>query len=167
MNINGVRAALAAMLPSPPYSVGDVHYGGRYTDGDLFKMECVDWDGFRVCGRPVEVHFEAQQAYDADKPGILRLDCHFAPYDEFANLSEDDYVVRVGADAAEARINLMRRLGAAANDVCPAGIRLRKCWQVNALWAAEWTLSDDNAACEIKAVVDALADGVTHILREL
>ena len=113
MNINDVRVALAAMLPSPPYSVGDVHYGGRYTDGDLFKTECVDWDGFRVCGRPVEVHFEAQQAYDADKPGILRLDCHFAPYDEFANLS------------------------------------------------------DDNAACEIKAVVDALADGVTHILREL
>lgn len=167
MNINNVRAALAVMLPSPPYSVGDVHYGGRYTDGDLFKIERSDWDGFRVCDRPVEVHFEAQQAYDAGKPGILRLDCHFAPYDEFANLSADDYVAFVGAEVAEARVELMKRLGEVAADVCPAEIRCRKSWQVNALWAAEWTLSGDNAACEIKAVVDALADDVTRVLRAL
>ena len=36
----------------------------------------------------------------------------------------------------------------------------------NALWTAEWTLSDDDAAGEIEEIVLALSDVVTKTLRE-
>lgn len=167
MNINDTRESLAARLPAS-YRVGDVHYAGRYTDGDLFKIECGDWDGHSVYLKPIEVHFEAQQAYEATKPGILRLDCHFEPYDEFEGLSENEYVARVGAQAAEKRIELMRALGNAVDKACAEEMkpRLRESWQYNALWAAEWTLSEDDAAGEIEAIVLALTDVVAKTLRE-
>ncbi len=167
MNINDTRESIAARLPAS-YRVGDVHYAGRYTDGELFKIECGDWEGHSVCRKPIEVHFEAQQSYNETKPGILRLDCHFEPYDEFDGLSESEYTARVGAQAVEKRIELMRALGNAVYEACPEDMkpRLRGSWQYNALWTAEWTLSDDDAAGEIEEIVLALSDVVTKTLRE-
>ena len=99
----------------------------------IYKKEWMNDDNL------FEFHYEIQQNKVRPEIFYLRIDCHFHPYCESANLNREQYIEQYGENNVYKRIALMKDVD---NNIKINDARVyRQRWSYNSVWCSKWDLS--------------------------
>ncbi len=155
MKFEELRAELAKNEKLKDYIISDYYNAGGYKRNNLLQIYKDNWMPCKFHGQPLELHFEIQ----SDR--ILRLDCHWFPYEKFKNLSLPDMENKFPqlAELIDKRNEFMCALSADAEQAYQAHSRIRQL-RFNALSGIEWTWEE---SCNWQDISDEIAEIVTAV----
>lgn len=121
----------------------------------LLQIYRAKWMPCKFNGQPLELHFEIQDSR------ILRLDCHWFPYEKFKNLSQLDMQNKFSqlANCIEARNAFIHKLSLDAQAKYQKNSRMRKL-RFNALSGIEWRWED---SCDWQTIADGIAEIIVTV----
>lgn len=121
----------------------------------LLQIYKAKWMPCLFNGQPLELHFEIQDSR------ILRLDCHWFPYEKFKNLSLPDMENKFPqlAELIDKRNGFIRALSADAEQAYQTHSRKRQL-RFNALSGIEWEWDD---SCNWQTIAGEIAEIIVTV----
>ena len=131
MDIRLLQPSVQEMFAGTEFIISGISNTGGIPRNNLFQIEHKNW----CKNSRFEFHYEVQQdSKDKDKL-IIRIDCHFRPYEPYKEGRHRD-------DEHEELISILKTLSE-----IPSNAKTRTNFRKDSLWGVKWKLSPTLSEC--------------------